>query len=59
MGPVPQEDVVPTRIAFREGSAEHTGQVTNQSVDGKVYIRHDDDGRVTVHDLSQTRYRWL
>ena len=50
----------PTRIAIANRGRDRDATITAQTIDGKVYVRYDDDPSVEYCvDLTQLKYRWL
>jgi len=48
-----------TRIIVNNGGREREGYVQAQAVDGRVYVKWDDDPTVQCVDLTRTSYRWI
>jgi len=48
-----------TRLTLASGSSFRDATIINQSLDGKVYVRYDDNGAEECLDLSRASYRWI
>ena len=48
-----------TRIGIHEGGRERRATIVNQTMDGRVYIRYDDETIDHCVDLASLRYEWL
>jgi len=57
---LPETDDTPARLVVEDRGHSRTGTIIAQAVDGKVYVRFDDqpDEEQCV-DLSTAKYRWL
>ena len=56
---VHESEDVSTKITIDNNGVDKTGVVEAQSIDGRVYVRWEDDPEVQCLDLSRVSYRWI
>ena len=48
-----------TRLLIHEGGRERRATIVAQSIDGKVYLKYDDDDEEHCVDLASLKYQWV